>query len=318
MKSSLVCRSQQSIPNEFFPLVPQGVASRWRVAASRAIARAAVPIAAWRGPRKNGCFGILAYHRVVPEPSGFPAPTHNVPPEAFRRQLEGLLARGYRPVTLSDAVDAHRKEEPLPAEAFVVTFDDAYESVFRYALPVLESLAVPATLFVATAYVDYEGVLPFDDWVVAGSQGVPSETWRTMTTDQCLAALHSGVMDLACHTHIHRDFRGQPELFREDMHRSLDCLRECFGVVDPPMAFPYGLNDPAMLDMTRELGVSCALTTFPRRAKVSDAPHGWGRFTAEPFDTGATLAAKVSGWHEFCLERLGGRSAASTRPEPAE
>jgi peptidoglycan/xylan/chitin deacetylase (PgdA/CDA1 family) len=46
------------------------------------------------------------------------------------------------------------KERSLPDRAIVVTFDDGYVDNFTTARPILEMAQVPATLFVATGYVD--------------------------------------------------------------------------------------------------------------------------------------------------------------------
>jgi peptidoglycan/xylan/chitin deacetylase (PgdA/CDA1 family) len=229
-----------------------------------------------------------------------------VPPDRFRRQLEGLLAKGYRPVPLSEAIECHRSGKSLPPRAFVVTFDDACESVYQCALPVLETFGIPATVFVATAYLDSDAAMPFDNWRAAGWPGVPPVTWRTMTTEQCLDAQQGGLIELACHTHTHADFRGRPEAFAEDLSLSLNVFQERFGVRKPALAFPGGANEPAMLAVAKRLGLTCSLTTLSQRADLRADPHGWGRFTAELFDTAATLSAKVSGWYDLLLGR-GGR-----------
>ena len=43
---------------------------------------------------------------------------------------------------------------PIPRKTFVVTFDDGYVNNLTQALPILTRLGVPATVFVATAYLD--------------------------------------------------------------------------------------------------------------------------------------------------------------------
>lgn len=308
MNSSPVNGPTQNAPRECSPLRSKDTVRRWsksRKIASRMLTWAAVPMASCFGPRADGRLGILAYHRTVPEPNGTPPPTYNVSPERFRRQLEGLLARGYRPVKLSEAIRCHQHGKALSSRSFVVTFDDAYESVLLHALAVLESLGVPATLFIATAYLDSSKAMPFDDWEAAGSPDVPPETWRAMTTSQCLSAQDSGLIELGCHTHAHDDYRGRPEDFEKDIRESLRVLEERFGVVNPPMAFPFGVADAAMLEATERMGFACGLTAVTERVDLNDTPHGWGRYLVEPFDTAATLAAKLSGWYDFSRGRGG-------------
>src|SRR5262249_43117596 len=91
--------------------------------------------------------GILMYHRVTPLPQAVSRPTWNVTPERLRRQLGGLLDRGYRPWPLRKALEESRAGRPLAPMAFVVTFDDGYENVYHYAWPILRELGIPATIF---------------------------------------------------------------------------------------------------------------------------------------------------------------------------
>lgn len=94
------------------------------------------------------------YHRVTDPVPGKPTPTWNVTPERFQEQIGGLLKRGYEPWPLRYALDHHRKGLPIPRKAFVITFDDGYANVYQHAFPVLKRLKAPATIFLATAYLD--------------------------------------------------------------------------------------------------------------------------------------------------------------------
>jgi len=92
---------------------------------------------------------ILTYHRVLDVPD----PMVSEPDvSAFRAQLT-YLARHMRILPLREAL-ALMASRSLPAGAVSITFDDGYANNFSCALPVLESLGVPATVFVATGYLD--------------------------------------------------------------------------------------------------------------------------------------------------------------------
>lgn len=98
------------------------------------------------GPRSG--LGILTYHRVTPVVPGLPKPLHNVTPDTFRRQLTGLLERGFAFWSLSRLLDAAEEGADPPPKTVVVTFDDGYASVLTEAWPVLKDLGIPATLSV--------------------------------------------------------------------------------------------------------------------------------------------------------------------------
>jgi peptidoglycan/xylan/chitin deacetylase (PgdA/CDA1 family) len=249
------------------------------------------------GTRLDNAFGILMYHRVTPRIDGVPRPTWNVPPDRFRRQLIGLLSRGYRPWPLRRVVACRMAGELIPARTFVVTFDDGYENVYENAWPVLKELSIPATVFVVTAYLDARRPFPFDDWAVAGSAGVPASAWRPLSTAHCGEMLEHGLVDIGSHTHTHADCRGRPESFRQDLVCSLHVLRDTLGVSGAALAFPFGRFGPEMVAVSREAGVSCALTAEPRLVAAQSDPFSWGRFHADGSDTAATLALKLNGWY---------------------
>lgn len=90
----------------------------------------------------RGRLAICAYHGVG-DPSG------------FRAHLEWLL-RHRAPVSLADVERAAVTGTPLSRPSFLVTFDDGRRSVFERGLPVLESLGVPAALFVVAGLIGTE------------------------------------------------------------------------------------------------------------------------------------------------------------------
>ncbi len=171
---------------------------------------------AW-GPARPAALAFSCIIAWSPPSPARPAPTWNVTPARFRAQIQGLLARGYRPWPLRKVLAYHDAGQSIPPQTFVVTFDDGYENVYQQAFPVLREHDVPATVFLATAYLDSHGPFPFDDWPCAGAPGVPAETWRPLTTAQCEEMLASGLVELGSHTHVHADFRNRPEDFRRDL-----------------------------------------------------------------------------------------------------
>ncbi|MGD9632900.1 MAG: polysaccharide deacetylase family protein [Pirellulales bacterium] len=279
--------------NEWFCEPP----SRLRVVATRATTRAAAGLQRVCGNRCRAGFGILMYHRVAEHVPGVSAPTLNVTPRTFRAQLAGLLQRGFVAWPLQKLVRASAESRPIPASAFAVTFDDGYENNFTNAWPILRELQVPATIFVATKYLETNRPFPFDDWPASGSAEVPATAWRPMSLDECRELQASGLVELGAHTHSHGRYVGRGEYFRRDLQQNLDIMREQFGIERPTFAFPYGVWDQEMVSAARELGVTCSLTTHRRRIFPGDSPYAWGRFDAESGDTVASLAAKLSGWY---------------------
>jgi len=246
-------------------------------------------------PRDGNSFGILMYHRIAPRIAGVCRPTWNVPPERLRRQLAGLLSRGYQAWPLRRAVAHCRAGEPFPARVFVVTFDDGYDCIYRYAWPILKELSVPATVFMVTAYLDAEVPFDVDDWEAAGSAKVPASTWKPLSVAHCAEMLEHGLIEVGSHTHTHLDYYGKPEAFRRDVTRSLDVVRDAFGVEQPSFAFPFGRFDLDMVVAVRQAGALCALTTEEKLVVPPTDPFSWGRFRVHQSDAAAMLVLKLSG-----------------------
>lgn len=284
------------------PPIPRGRPRRIGLP-QRALAGFATTMSEFLGPREKAGFGILMYHRIAELIPGHPKPTWNVPPALFEKQLEGLVRRGFECWPLREVLSHVREGEPIPRNVFVITFDDAYENVYLNAYPILRQLELPATIFLATAYLDSPDPFPSDDWSEAGSGNVPYTTWKPLTTEECREMQKSGTIELAAHTHSHGDFRGRPVELVTDLKRCQRVLRERFGIERATFAFPYGNKDSGFASeelskAAQQAGMLCALTTESQLVQPGDDPFDWGRFAAEDHDTPASLAAKLNGWHD--------------------
>jgi peptidoglycan/xylan/chitin deacetylase (PgdA/CDA1 family) len=274
-------------------------AVRWRSSARYLATHAAMGLSSVLGTRLKDAFGILTYHRIATPTGTREQPTWNVPPALFREQLAGLLACGYQAWPLQKVLEYRRAGNPVPRKTFVVTFDDGYESVYRHAWPVLRELNIPATIFLATAYLDSDGPFPFDDWTLAGSAEVSADSWRPLSTSQCLEMCGDRLVELGTHTHTHETFRGRPEALRQDLLASLDVLRVRFGISPATFAFPFGICGPELSQAAKDAGVLCSLTTQSELVTRNADPFSWGRFNANANDTARTLAAKLDGWYSL-------------------
>jgi peptidoglycan/xylan/chitin deacetylase (PgdA/CDA1 family) len=254
------------------------------------------------GDRSRGRFGILLYHRVVPFERSADPPSDSVTPGRFRRQLEGLLQRAYRFAPLSDVVaDAARGQAP-PRRTVVVTFDDGYDNVREYALPVLRDLDIPASVFVTTAYIGSNEPFPFDPWADRNRGSAPPATWRPLDWEGCTVLAASGLVEVGSHTHTHRDLRADPDAFEQDVRTSLEVLGSRLGAGPRPFAFPYGnvssgFAGTELVAAARRAGVTCGLTTEIELVDPTRDPFSWGRVEAVESDSPATCAAKLAGWY---------------------
>ncbi|MCA9245772.1 MAG: polysaccharide deacetylase family protein [Planctomycetales bacterium] len=271
------------------------------------------------GSRAGRALGIVTYHRVSPVVDGLSKPLHNVTPEVFREQIVGLLRRGFTAWPLRRAIRFSNEGRFLPPRTFVVTFDDGYESVYLHAWPVLRELRVPATIFLNTAFVDSDLPFPCDAWGMRYEGFAPPSTYRPLRDDQCQEMLDTQLIEIGAHTHTHQDFRRRPAEFRDDLRENLRELKNRYGIEKPTFAFPYGtphagFTGPELVAVARKMELQCALSTESVLVIPGTDPFRWGRFNAFPWDTGATLSAKLSGWYSWApklKQRISGQSAPS-------
>jgi peptidoglycan/xylan/chitin deacetylase (PgdA/CDA1 family) len=98
---------------------------------------------------------VLMYHGFTDRPSDgiVNYQGNRLQVETFRRQLAFLKAN-CSVVSLRQVVASLTGGPALPDNAVALTIDDGYESVYTLGFPALREAGVPATLFVATEFVD--------------------------------------------------------------------------------------------------------------------------------------------------------------------
>ena len=116
------------------------------------------------------CLSILIYHRVIAEPD--PLVSGEVCAREFDWQLT-VLGRWFRVFPLPEAV-ARLRNGTLPLRAACVTFDDGYADNVTAALPILRRHGMPATFFLATAFIN--GGRMWNDTVIETVRRAPGTT----------------------------------------------------------------------------------------------------------------------------------------------
>lgn len=139
--------------------------------------------------------------------------------ELFRRQIEVLLARGYRPATL-DEVHQIQAEGAAPRDKSVVfTFDDGYLDNWVLAYPVMKELGWKGVVYVNPEFIDpsEEPRFTLDDVASGACAESDLKTWGFMNRAELRILDESGVIEVASHSMSHTWYPTGPGVV--DFHR---------------------------------------------------------------------------------------------------
>ncbi|OIO07104.1 MAG: hypothetical protein AUJ52_10950 [Elusimicrobia bacterium CG1_02_63_36] len=128
----------------------------------------ATALAAWRHRRHAA---VLMYHGVSDRAweGVLNCERNHIRLDALSKQLR-WLKENRRVLSLSRYAASLRGGEPVPERSVVLTFDDGYENNYSLAYPLLKELALPATFFVATNFIERRETLWVDRLEVAFHQ----------------------------------------------------------------------------------------------------------------------------------------------------
>jgi peptidoglycan/xylan/chitin deacetylase (PgdA/CDA1 family) len=226
---------------------------------------------------------VLIYHRV----GGGSGTEVDLSPQAFDEQMAWLAATG-RVVTLDAAIDllvgtvgGDGRDDPV-----VVTFDDGTADLAEHAMPVLERHGVPATVYLATRFVD-EGIAFPDD-------GTPL-SWSAVKD---MAA--TGLVTFGSHTHGHLllDRLAAAEA-ADELDRSRQLIEDHVGAPAHHFAYPKAVAaSPEVEPLVRERFRSAALG--------GNRPNPPGRTDVHRL---SRSAVQVSDGNEFFVRKARGGMA---------
>lgn len=178
---------------------------------------------------------VLQYHHISDQT---PAST-STEVDLFRKQLERIQQLELEVVPLDSGTKAALAGELSDQQQVAITFDDAYESVWSTAMPMLEESGYPYTIFVNTRAVGSEGYMTWDQLAQASQQ--------------------PGVV-IANHSHDHAHLPQRPEETRghwrqrvtDSMDQAQSILQDRLGVNEPMFAYPYGEYDTGVEQLAGE------------------------------------------------------------------
>jgi peptidoglycan/xylan/chitin deacetylase (PgdA/CDA1 family) len=209
-----------------------------------------------------------------------------VTPAQFEQQLGYLVGRGYRGSTFTAAL-THR----APRRTLVVTFDDAFRSVWELAFPVLDRLGLPATIFAPTAFVGSDRPMSWpgiDRWI-----GTPHGAELLPLSWEELRELVGVGWEVGSHSRTHPRLTqlGQAELARELGGSKEEC-EQWLGRPCTSIAYPFGEVDGRVAAAADRAGYRAGAALAVRTHRPS--PLEWPRYGVSREDSAARFRRQVS------------------------
>jgi hypothetical protein len=153
-------------------------------------------------------------------------------PRVFEQGMATLRSRDYRAVGLAEALTCLRRKARFPDRAFVLTFDDGFQTVYTEAFPVLQRYGMSATVFLTV------GASP------SSHARLPEREGRAMLSWSEVREMQAGGIDFGAHTLTHPDLTrlSEDEIARE-MSESKSAIENALGITVTSFAYPFGRYD---------------------------------------------------------------------------
>lgn len=214
---------------------------------------------------------VLTYHHI----STKPVSSITITPKRFEADIKMLKDSGFNVIPFKDMIRAVNGETALPPNAAVITFDDGYESFYKYAYPILKKYNVPAECYVITFWVQ--------NYKPTGNE------LNSLGPDEIKEMYKSGLIDIQSHSfnghdYVVRDPEGKTggklaykiydantakyeseENYKKrvlnDLVKSRDMIHEYTGSYPDTFCFPFGHYNSKLIEAGKQAGFKYFVTT---------------------------------------------------------
>jgi peptidoglycan/xylan/chitin deacetylase (PgdA/CDA1 family) len=228
------------------------------------------------GPHGTESVPILMYHVILAPPADAPYPGLYVTPGLFAEQMHALAAAGYHAVTMNQMWDNWHYGTPLPrGKPIVLSFDNGYESQYRFALPVLRAMG-----WVGVENLQLSG-LPVSQGGISRQQvrGLVAAGWE---------------LDTQGWNHADLDIQSPSQLyFQVSVARKR--IRALYHVHADWFCYPSGDYDAAVIAAVKAAGFRGSTTVIPGWASPGGDPYKLPRLRVLGGWSAATLLSEIAG-----------------------
>ena len=221
---------------------------------------------------------IIMYHHMIKDTAY--SNKFIITPAEFESDLKLIELMGFNTVNFEDVLNYEYNNIPLPQHPIIITFDDAYESSYVYAYPLLQKYHMKAVISIVGAFIDKKS-----------EDIVKDIRYSYLTWDQVKEMSDSGVIEIDNHTYnmhsnrsIIKNIRsGVMKMSNENMDQYTKAVQLDIGELQDRIDFytgktpqvftyPYGAHSKISESIIRGMGFKVTLS----------AANGINRLTGNP------------------------------------
>lgn len=187
---------------------------------------------------------VLMYHDIRPNPVNY----FDVTVKAFIEQMDFLKQNNYQTLSIDEFIEIVESKKNFPEKSILITFDDGYQGIYKYAAPELIKRNMKATFFLTIKGLDkMEGNYPH------------------ITTDELKEMANNPLFSIGSHTVSHLLLNILKEEEKEkEIKESKEMFEKIIGKEIKALAYPTGGYDKSIIKKVIAAGYSLAFAVQDR------------------------------------------------------
>jgi peptidoglycan/xylan/chitin deacetylase (PgdA/CDA1 family) len=196
----------------------------------------------------------MMYHHINPDSVNDPKDSVlrgiSMSPAKFEADLKDIRDKGYETVFPYEISDKLKRNVKQDKKYVLLTIDDGYEDIYKYAFPLLKKYNMKATYYIMPNFVGRR-----DD---PNRKGTPGDytTW-----DELKEMSDSGLINIGSHTMDHAELiakKYKEADLRYQIFNSKDVLQKKLGIKIRDFCYPYGKYNEDVVKLVKEAGYDTA------------------------------------------------------------
>lgn len=220
---------------------------------------------------------IVMYHQLTNNKSK--SGKYVLTVEQFEKDLIFLKEKGYKTVTKEQLLEYSQGKDDLPEKSVMITFDDGCETLYAYALPLLEKYGFTAVGFVIGALAD--------EYTENGDHNL---SYSYLNWEDIKSLCDGGVIDIQSHTYnLHKNssdrsglkkkksetFEQYSEFLTEDTAKMKMKMSEHTGKEPVAIAYPFGSFSKESEEILKSNGFKMAFTCEEKVNIIKKSESDW-------------------------------------------